>query len=103
MMKRNEKQFKNNKDSKRDPPEWVKSENSKMDNDILTTIEAADLLKVTPRRIQQYCKANMLGHKQGGRYVITRGDIRSFWDKYANMKPGRKPKQPQKQMAVCLE
>lgn len=82
------------------PPKWVNTGDSKMDNDVLTTNEAAELLKVTPRRIQQYCKANMLGYKQGGRYVITRRDIRDFWTKFANMKPGRKPKQQSSNVAV---
>lgn len=63
-----------------------------MDNEVISTIEAADLLKVTPRRVQQLCKAKLLGYKQGGRYVITRGDVRNYWGKHANMKPGRKPR-----------
>ncbi len=46
--------------------------------DLISTTEAAILIGVSERRVQQYCKNGRLGFKAGRNYLITRRDARKF-------------------------
>ena len=62
-----------------------------MNENTLTTTEAAELLKVSVSRIEQHCRGGRLGQtfgKFGGVWVITRAEIKAF----KRLPPGRKKK-----------
>lgn len=52
----------------------------------LTTLEAARLLKVSERRIRQFCADGRLGEKIGRNYAITERQLERF--RQIERKPG---------------
>tara|TARA_R110000822_G_scaffold302099_1_gene426226 strand:- start:438 stop:644 length:207 start_codon:yes stop_codon:yes gene_type:complete len=65
-----------------------------MNENTLTTTEAAELLKVSVSRIEQHCRGGRLGQtfgKFGGSWQITRAEIRTF-KAIGKLPPGAKKK-----------
>lgn len=46
--------------------------------DILTIDEAAIVIKVSPRRVRQFCEAGRLGQRFGDRWAIPKGEAEEF-------------------------
>lgn len=57
-----------------------------------TPEEAARILGLTQRRVQQLCQLGLLGEKVGGRYRIGKRELDAFARIHAHVKPGPKPK-----------
>lgn len=57
-----------------------------------TPEEAAKVLGLTQRRVQQLCRLGLLGYKVGGRYRIGQRELDSFARIHKHIKPGPKPK-----------
>ena len=61
----------------------------------LTTAQAAEVLKLTPDRVAQFCQEGLLGRKIGRNWAITRAQLERF--RKIARKPGpmrRKGSQP---------
>lgn len=43
-----------------------------------STEEAAKLINITPRRLRNFCRAGMVGHRVAGVYVIRGGELAKF-------------------------
>jgi len=52
----------------------------------LTTAQAAEVLKLTPDRVAQFCQQGRLGRKIGRNWAITRTDLERF--RRIKRKPG---------------
>ena len=46
--------------------------------ELLSPEQAAKELRLTPRRVRQFCKQGRIGQRVGGRYVITRRELNAF-------------------------
>ena len=55
----------------------------------LTTMEAAERLGITDRRVRKLCSEGRLGQKVGRDYLITSEDLSRF--RRVNRRPGRPP------------
>jgi len=58
--------------------------------EFISTPEAAALLSLTTRRVTQLCENGTFGTKIGGRWLITRNQVKSYQKK--RKAPGRPPK-----------
>lgn len=47
-------------------------------DNLLTTREAAKILRVHPGRVRQFCRAGRLGTRFGRAYMITRAELEKF-------------------------
>ena len=59
---------------------------------LLSTIQAAEYLKLTRRRVQKFCEEGRLGQRVGGRYVISVDELRRFKKKRPTSTNAKKPK-----------
>lgn len=53
---------------------------------LLSTIEAAEVLELTRRRVQKFCEEGRLGFRVGGRYAIPFEELRRFKKKHHTAK-----------------
>ena len=63
------------------------------DDDLMTTVEAARRIKMTPRFVLDELRRKRLrGSKMGGEWRIAESDLKTYIDANANVRPvGRPP------------
>lgn len=58
--------------------------------EFISTTHAAEILSLTPRRVTQICEGGTFGTKVGGRWLITKVEVRRY---QKNRRPAGRPPQ----------